>query len=283
MAIKIVTDSTADLSPELVQRFNIKVVPLSVVFGSQVFEDTPDFRGTKFHDKVKELKVHPKSTQATPADFIKVFKPILDAGDEAIYVALSSGLSGTINSAVNAVAELGAADRIHIVDSKNLSMGIGLLACRASEMVAEGLTADAIVKGLERLIPRVKVAFIVHNLDYLYKGGRLSVAQAVMGNLLNIHPMIGVADGKMSVIEKVRGKWEKALLELIAAQLGKPEKVDPHMISITHSAGTPEARFLNDKVAHIIPGANIVTTEAGAVISCHCGPGTIGILYIEKE
>lgn len=283
MAIKVVTDSTADLSPELVERFDIKVVPLSVIFGSQVFEDTPDFRGTKFHDKIKELKVHPKSTQATPADFVKMFKPILDAGDEVIYVALSSGLSGTINSAAKAAEELEAVDRIHIVDSKNLSMGIGLLACRAAEMVAEGLTADVIVKKLEQMVPRVRVAFIVHNLDYLYKGGRLSVAQAVMGNLLNIHPMIGVADGKMSVIEKVRGKWEKALLQLVAVQLGKPEKVDPHMISVTHSAADPEAKFLNDKVAEIIPEANIVTTEAGAVISCHCGPGTIGILYIEKE
>ncbi len=283
MAIKIVTDSTADLSPELIQRFNIIVVPLSVVFGSRVFADTTDFRGTIFYDKVKEMKVHPKSTQATPGDFTKVFKPILDAGDEVIYVALSSGLSGTINSAANAVEELGAVDRVHIVDSRNLSMGIGLLTCRAAEMVGKGQTADAIVKELERLVPRIRVAFIVHNLDYLYKGGRLNVAQAVMGNLLNVHPMIGVADGKMSVIEKVRGKWEKALLELVAVQLGKPEKVDPHMISITHSAGVPESKFLYDKVAKIVPEANIVTTEAGAVISCHCGPGTIGILYIEKE
>lgn len=283
MTVKIVTDSTADLSPELIQRFNITVVPLAVVFGSQVFEDSPDFRGAKFYDKVKELNVHPKSTQATPADFVKAFKPILDAGDEVIYVALSSGLSGTINSAGNAALELGAADRVHIVDSLNLSMGIGLLACRAAEMVAKDLSAGEIVKELERLIPRVRVAFVVHNLDYLYKGGRLSVAQAVMGNLLNIHPMIGVTDGKMAVIEKVRGKWEKALLELIAVQLGKPEKVDPHLISITHSAGIPEAKFLHDRVTKIIPEANIVTTEAGAVISCHCGPGTIGILYIEKE
>lgn len=283
MTVKIVTDSTADLSPELIQRFNITVVPLVVVFGSQVFEDSPDFRGAKFHDKVKELKVHPKSTQATPADFVKVFKPILDAGDEVIYIALSSGLSGTINSAGNAALELGAADRVHIVDSLNLSMGIGLLACRAAEMAAEGLPADEIVKELERLVPRVRVAFVVHNLDYLYKGGRLNVAQAVMGNLLNIHPMIGVADGKMSIIAKVRGKWEKALLELIAVQLAKPEKIDPHMISITHSAGIPESKFLRDRVTKIIPEANIVTTEAGAVISCHCGPSTIGILYIEKE
>lgn len=284
MSLRVVTDSTADLSPELIERYQISVVPLSVILGDQVFKDTPEVRGEAFYAKLRETGAFPKTTQATPSDFIEVFKPLLDAGHDIVYVGLSSGLSGTFESARLAVQELKASNRIRVIDSLNLSMGIGLLACRAAEFVAQGLSLDEVASRVEAMVPRVRVAFIVHSLEFLYKGGRLNVAQAVLGALLNIHPMISVSAGKMSVAEKVRGRWEHALDRMLEVQMGHPEKVEPVRISITHSAAPAEdVEYLCRKVKEAVPQAEVVSTLAGAVISSHCGQGTIGILYVEKE
>lgn len=284
MSLRVITDSTADLSPDLIKRFNIGVVPLSVILGDQVLSDTPELRGEAFYAKMRESGAFPKTAQPTPADFINVFKPLLDAGHEIIYVGLSSGLSGTMESARLAAEELKSAGRIRIIDSLNLSMGIGLLACRAAELAAQGLSVDEVAARVGAMVPRVRVAFIVHSLEFLYKGGRLNVAQAVLGALLNIHPMIGVSGGKMAVAEKVRGRWDRALERMLEVQIGSPEKVEPIRISVTHSASPAEdVDFLCREIRKAVPEAEVVVTEAGAVISSHCGPGTIGVLYIEKE
>lgn len=284
MSIRVVTDSTADLSDDLMRRFRIEVIPLNVALGDQVFKDTPELRGPAFYDKMKELGAFPKSSQPTPADIMEVFKPLLEAGDEIVYVGISSHLSGTLQTARLIVDEMNAGDHVRIVDSMNLSMGIGLLACRAAELAAEGLSLDEVANRVQAMASRTRVAFVVHSLEFLYKGGRLNVAQAVLGTMLNMHPMISVVDGKMVVPEKIRGRWERALDRMFEIQMARPESVEPIRISITHSAAPEsDALYLQKKVREAVPGAEVVITDAGAVISSHCGPGTIGILYVEKE
>ena len=173
MPIKIVTDSTADLSPELKSRYGIEVIPLVVHFGEEVYYDGVDLTQEEFLEKVKTSPHFPKTGQATPAAFLELFRRLLAEGNEVLYVGLSAELSGTYASACLAAQELGNAP-IATVDSRNLSMGIGILALHAAEMAEQGIPLQEIAARLTAMTPRVRTSFIVDTLDFLYKGGRLT-------------------------------------------------------------------------------------------------------------
>ncbi len=282
MSIKIVTDSTADLSPELINRYSIEIIPLSVYFGDQVYLDGKDLDPFSFMEKVKASPIFPKTGQATPADFIELFRHLLDQGHEILYVGLSSGLSGTVASASLAVQELSEAP-IAIVDSKNLSMGIGILALHGAEMAQNGIPLNEIAERLNKMVPGIKTSFIVDSMDFLYKGGRLSRTQAFIGNVLQIHPRIEVVDGKLFLAEKFRGSKVKANARLIEWATEKKELIHPRWISVTHCHADESAEFIADELRKMNLAQEVVITRAGAVISSHCGPGTVGILFIEKD
>ncbi|HBG15633.1 MAG TPA: fatty acid-binding protein DegV [Firmicutes bacterium] len=282
MSIKIVTDSTADLSPELLNRFSIEVIPLSVYFGDQVYLDGKDLSPKDFLEKVKTSPVFPKTAQVAPADFIDLFHRLLDRGHEILFIGISSGLSGTVSSASLAAQELSGAP-IAIVDSKNLSMGIGILALHGAEMAEKGAPLNEIAERLHKMVPKIKTSFIVDSLDFLYKGGRLSRTQALIGNVLQIHPRIEVVEGKLLMAEKFRGSKAKANTRLIEWATEKKETIDRRWISVTHCHAHDSAEFIAAELRKMNLAQEVVITQAGAVISSHCGPGTVGILFSQKD
>ncbi len=277
--IKIITDSTADLSPELLARFDITVVPLYVCFREQVYRDGVDLSAREFLSRVATSADFPRTAQPTPADFENVFRPLLDAGHELIYIGISSDLSGTIASAELACEQMGRPP-VEIVDSRNLSMGIGLLAIEAAKLVQCGLTRQAIAGAIQEMTPRVRTAFVVDTLEFLHKGGRLTTLQALVGGILNMHPLIAVEQGRLVAAEKIRGNRRRALDRIYEFCLPDPARARPGMISVTHCACRADAETLAAAIKRDIPVAEVVITEAGSVIASHCGPNTVGILYI---
>ena len=279
--IRILTDSTSDLPPELAEAYQIERVPLYVFFGEECFRDGVDFTHEEFWEKLKTTDVFPRTAQPSPADFMEVYRRLLDEGHEILFIGIGSTISGTISSALLAQQEFPGAP-IEVVDSYSLSMGIGVMCVHAGEMVARGMTLKEIAEELRKMVPRIRVSFIVDSLDYLYKGGRLSKTQAVLGNVLNIHPRIAMADGKLFAADKIRGK-RRAVKALVDWATAEPEKIDPLLVAVAHCDAEEEAEEIAGILREMGVAKQVVLTKAGAVISRHCGPGADGILFVARE
>jgi DegV family protein with EDD domain len=210
---------------------------------------------------------------------MEVYRRFLDEGHEILFIGIGSTISGTVSSALLAQQEFPGAP-IEVVDSLSLSMGIGLLCVHAGEMIARGMGLKEMAAELRKMVPRIRVSFIVDSLDYLYKGGRLSKTQAVLGNVLNIHPRIAMADGKLFAADKIRGK-RRAIKALLDWATG--EKIDPLMLVAAHCDAAAEVEEIAETLRGMGLAKEVVVGKAGAVISSHCGPGTVGILFIAQE
>jgi len=282
--VKIAVDSTLDLSKELIEEFDIDVWPLTLSFGpNEVYYDGIDITTEELYQKVEEKKVLPKTSAATPGELYKIFKQYLDDGYDLIYTGIGSKLSSSYNNAMMAREELEAEDRIEVIDSGNLSTGIGLLVLKACKYRDEGLNVHEIADEVRKFVPLVKSQFLVKTLDYLHKGGRCSGVAKLLGNILKIKPLIVVRDGSMSVGAKPRGKMINcisSLIDMLKEDLGN---IDEDFVFVTHSIADEEAAILVPQVKTLCPGMRVEETRAGGIISTHCGPGTIGILWINKE
>jgi DegV family protein with EDD domain len=225
----------------------------------------------------------PKTAAITPMEY-KVFRPWIEKGYDIVYVALSSNLSSSFQNANIAVREF-ENGRIFVVDSLNLSTGIGLLALQAAEYAMAGMDGRTIYEKVSELVPRTRVSFVIDTLEFLCMGGRCSSLQKWASSLFKIHPRIIVtSEGTMTVGEKFKGKREIVINGLLETAILKKDTIDPHRIFITHS-GCPdeELNYIKDKLKEALPNAEeILITRAGCTISSHCGPKTVGILYIEK-
>lgn len=264
----------------MIRRYDILIQPLFVNFGEETIVDG-ELSQQAFLEKIARSQDFPKTAHPSPTDFIQTFRQLLADGNEVIFIGLSSIISGTMSSATLALKELGDVP-VSLVDSRNLSMGIGLLALHAAAMAEAGKKRLEIIAGLEQMIPKVRTAFIVDSLEFLHKGGRLSAVEAFVGNILNIHPFIAMNEGKLTLTEKIRGRRDRALQRMLDWALTDRDKISPEWISVTHVACSDDAKQLADSLRRQTSGQNIVITEAGSVITSHCGPGTIGILFIEK-
>lgn len=283
--IKIITDSTSDLN-YLYDELDIKVLPLSVIFGDKAYLDGVDIKTQDIYDKVKETGILPKTAAIVPSVIIEEFKKWYDEGYDVIFTGISSKMSSTYQSAVLAakeVDELG--ERIFVVDSGNLSSGIGLLLCKAAMDRDKGLSAKEIVANMEYNVKRVKAQFAIETMEYLHKGGRCSGVARIFGTLLKIKPIIFVRDGSMTVGKKPLGKMTTALNAMLKMLEEDKEKnnVDPEFIFVTDSIAEESRAYLVPKVKELFPNSKVYSTVAGGVIASHCGPGTIGILYICKD
>lgn len=280
--VRIVSDSTCDLSPELIKKHGIAIVPLYVIFEGKAYKDGIDITTEELYKKVEELNTLPKTSAPSPMDFQKVFRKHIENGEDIIYIGLSSKISSTLQNARLAAQEF-PEGRIEIVDSENLSTGIGLLVMKAVDYAEEGLSASEIAARVRELVPRVRTRFIINTLDYLYKGGRCTALESFIGNLLNIKPVVSVRDGRMILEEKIRGKREKARSNMLENALADKENMMMERIFVTHSMDLEEAELLRESLQKEISGSEIIITDAGCVISSHCGPKTVGILYIKRE
>lgn len=279
--IKILTDSTSDLSPELIQKHDIGIIPIYVTFDEETYRDGVDMRAEDLFKKVEECGKLPKTAAASPGDFIKIFEPFIEQGDDIIYIALSSGLSSTYQNALMAAKNF-PDGRIEVVDSLNLSTGIGLLVMKAVDYVKEGLSLQEVAARVRECVPKVETEFVIDTLEYLYKGGRCSAMQNIVSSMLRIRPLIKVVDGKMIVGDKTRGKRERALENMLERSLAHQDHMDLTRVFVTHTAGLSDAEFLKAELEKRIDAREIIITEAGSVISSHCGPNTVGILFLKQ-
>lgn len=277
--INIVTDSTCDLSPELIAEHNITVLPLYVNFGEQSFRDGIDITTEEMYEKVKEHNQLPKTSALAPGVFHEVFSSF-PKDEDVIYMGLGSGFSVNFQTAALVSEEF---ENVYAVDSKNLSSGIGLLLLKMCKFRAEGQPTVQIIKNINRLIPLVRTQFAINTLEYLHMGGRCSGTSRIFGTLLKIKPIIRVVDNRMDVAKKPRGKFSKALNELLEYIEDDQDRLDKDCVMITHSLADEDAVYLREELNKRIEGLHIVETRASGVISTHCGPRTIGILYIVNE
>ncbi len=279
--IKIISDSTCDLSKELLEKYEIDIVPLYVNFNEESYKDLVDLNTEKMYSLVEKYNMLPKTSAASPGDFYKIFKKYLDLNYQIIYIGIGSKFSGTLTSAYTAKKMLESED-IFLIDSLNLSSGIGLLLLKAAKYKDEGISAEEIKEKVEKIVPKVRSQFVIDTLDYLYKGGRLSALSALMGGVLRIKPIIKVRDGIMKVGKKARGNIRKGINLLINEFIQLKDDIDQEFVMITHSLAYDSYLYIKDNLKEVSSIKNIYETNAGCVISSHCGKGTIGILYIMK-
>lgn len=280
--IKIITDSTSDLSVDILRKYDITVVPLYVNFGEEIFRDGIDINPEQLFMMVKERGVLPKTAAPSPFDFVKYFKTYIDQEFDIITITISAKMSSAYQNALLATSEF-PKGRIWVVDSQNLSTGIGSLVMIAAEMAKEGQSAEKITERLNTIIPRVRVNFIIDTLEYLYKGGRCNVVQHLFGTALRIRPIIGVQQGNMVVENKIRGEKKRALDKIIDKAVNNNSQIDYNRIFITYSRGCEEdVPYVNSYLHEAFPDKEILLTDAGCVISSHCGEGTIGVIHIQK-
>ncbi len=281
--VKIISDSTCDLSKELLERYDVDIVPLHVLMGDSEYEDGVDIAPDEIYAWSDANKTTPKTSAASLERVIEIFKPYIDNGREIVSFSISEEMSTSANVMRLAARELNAEKRIRVINSANLSTGIGLQVIEAALMAGEGKTAEEIERRIEEIKPRVRTSFVVDTLTYLYRGGRCSGLAAMAGGVLKLHPRISVADGKMSPGKKYRGNISKAVMDYVKDMEESLKNAEPSRVFITHSGCD---RQLLDTVRSYLEGLRvfeeILETRAGGVISSHCGPGTLGVLFIEK-
>jgi DegV family protein with EDD domain len=276
--MEIFADSCSDLSPELIQKFNIHVIPLGVIVGEETYSDGVDITPAQLFEQVKTTGKLPSTSAPSTGAFIKAFEQC----DSGIYISISSKLSASNQNAQIAVKNLPGKD-IRVVDSLNLSTGIGLLVLTAAELRDQGKSLDEIEKTLQGKILKVNTSFVIDTLDYLYMGGRCTSMEHLMGSLLKIRPIIEVKlDGSLGVKEKVSGSRKKALDSMLNEFKRKLPNVDLNRVFLTHAVSDVDAVYLKDELLKLAPIKEICITNAGATISSHCGPNCIGILFMSK-
>lgn len=282
--VKIIADSTCDLSQDLLERYNVATIPLHILLGEEEYEDGVSLLPEDIYRWADEHKTTPKTSAPSVDTVMQVFRPPLSAGEDIVCFAISESMSTSTNVMRLAAMQLGAESRVRVIDSANLSTGIGLLVLEAAQMAADGKSADEIVTKIERLKPLVRASFVVDTLTYLHRGGRCNGLAAMAGSVMKLHPKIVVSDGKMSSSKKYRGKIGSVIMAYVRDMEEQLLAADRKRVFITHS-GCPEETI--DEVKAYLQSLSyfgeILVTRAGGVISSHCGPGTLGVLFIDGE
>lgn len=281
--IKILADSCCDLTPEQVRQHDITIIPLYVMLGDKVYRDRVDIQPQMIYEHFRKTGTTPKTSAANVQDYLDVFRPFVEAGDELIYIGISLGFSCTVTNARLAAAEFPDA-KIACIDSKNLSTGIGLLVLRAAEMAEAGLPFEKVVSKTETLTDYTRASFILEKLDYLRAGGRCSLLAAVGAQMLSIKPEIAVRGGLMSNRSKFRGSMTACGVKYASGLLENINQIDKRRAFVTYTEDTdPE---IVDSVYQTALAANyfdeVVQSHAGCVVTSHCGRNTIGLLFIDK-
>ncbi|CAN7561800.1 DegV family protein [Paenibacillus sp. LjRoot153] len=279
--VRIFTDSTCDLNDELLRHYQIEVVPLYVIFEEQSFKDRVHINANQLFELVTQTGKLPKTAAPSPGDFEHAFAPFIEADEDIVYIGLSSELSSTIQNAMIAAGSF-PDGRIRVIDSRNLSTGIGVLVVKAAHAALEGRSSSEIQTIVTSFIDKIEVSFIIDTLEYLHKGGRCSSVQAFFGSLLKIRPIVQVIHGAMQLTDKIRGKREKALKQLLVNALAFKDDMDTDFMFITHAQAYEEAAYVKEQFELHTNVKNVFLTETGCVVSSHCGPHTLGIVFAKK-
>ncbi len=282
--VKIISDSTCDLSPELVAKYDIDILPLHILLGEDEFEDGKTITPEQIFKWADEHKTTPKTSAPSLEKAIELFRPYVEEKREIVCFSISSSMSTSGNVMRLAAEELEASDLITVIDSANLSTGIGLLVIEAALMAKAGKTASEISTAMEELKPWVRASFVVDTLTYLYRGGRCNAVAAMAGSVLKLHPKIVVENGAMDANKKYRGKLASVILSYAKDMENDLKTAKPDRVFITHSGCDPEVvNAVRSYLESLSIFQEILETRAGGVISSHCGPGTLGVLFIAQK
>jgi EDD domain protein, DegV family len=276
-------DSTCDLDDTLKERYEVNCHPLHIILGDKQYNDGVDITPDNIYDTYQKHRILPKTSAPNLLEYIDYFKKWTDEGCEVIHLSLGSGISSSYQNCCIAAQELG---NIYPIDSGNLSTGIGLLVIEAAERITKGMTAAQIYQEVNELKTKVHASFVIDSLTYLYEGGRCSALSALGANLLNIKPCIEVdnSSGKMRVGKKYRGVLSKVLQYYTMDKLNEQADLKLDRIFITHSGISPEnINLVRKTIEEMFDFKEILVTRAGCTISSHCGPNTLGILFISNE
>ncbi len=281
--IKICTDSCVDINKNQIEENNIYVFPLSIILGDKEYLDGVDISPKDIFSYVEKTGQLPKTAARSIEDFKAFFSDLLKDGSEVIYMGISSKLSSAFSYAKQAKEELNN-DKLHIVDSKSLSTGIGLLVLYASSLAKSGKSAIEICNLIEKQADLNQASFVVDKLDFLYKGGRCSAMARFGANLLKIKPRLELIDGKIENTGKYMGKFNSVIYKYIDDMLSIHSNVKKNLCFITHTC--KDLAFVEEVVNYVKSKnifENVVSSVAGSTISCHCGENTLGILYLLEE
>ena len=279
--IGIASDSTCDLSKELTDRYEISILPLHVILDEKEYKDGVDITSKEIYEWSDRVKKTPKTAAFSPAEAEDFLKEQMEKYDELIFFAISDSMSASRSVMQIAANTLGLEDRVFVIDSMNLSTGIGLLVVQAAVLTKEAENAQEVVDEILRLRPKVRASFVVDTLVYLYRGGRCSGTAALLGSAIKLHPSIHVIDGSMQVGKKYRGNMDRVVKNYVDDQIGLMKGAMKDRIFITHS-GSDEAivNAVKEELGELGYFKEVIETRAGGVISSHCGPGTLGVLFI---
>jgi len=288
--VRIITDSTSDLNEELYNKYGIDIISLKINFGCETYVDRKTINSKKLFEMVKEKGILPKTAAPTILEIVDMFKKHLDAGEDIIFCPISSEFSSTFANGIIAIKELPEEQqkRVRCLDSRSLSSGIGLILCAMGELSIKGKGLDEVYKEGESMVDRVNAEFVVDTMEYLFKGGRCSGVSYYFGSKLFLHPVIRVENGGMVVHKITRGKLIKGMdfqINEFTKQL-KVNNVIFDKIFITSPFGAEKLdEYMMKKVKELVGpehADNVIATPAGSIVSSHCGPDTIGLLYVTK-
>lgn len=280
--VKIFSDSTSDLPQGWKDTFNIGIVPLYVVFEEGTYKDGEDITPEEVYRRVAASGVLPKTAAPSPADFIAAFHPVISRGDDIVYISLSSSLSSTYQNALLAAGEF-PEGRVQVIDSQTLCGGIALLVMKAVRASEKGHSAIEIAAMLKHSRNLVETEFVVDTLDYLYMGGRCSGMQNFIGSLLKIRPVLKLVDGSIVPISKIRGKKEKAVEQMLQNALVNVDRMDKELLIVVHTLAEEDALYLEAALREKTQVNEIAILNAGCVIGSHCGPHTVGLMYMLQD
>ena len=281
--IVITADSTCDLPQELIDKYDIKIIPLSILLGEKVYHDGVDIKPSDIYDFVEKTGELPKTAAVTPSEYHEVFKCFADDGKKIVHIGFSSALSSSYQNACVAAEEF---ERVYCVDSKNLCTAMGLLVLKACDYREEGMDAKRIADKVNRLVPKVSATFVLDGLEYLHKGGRCSSVAKFGANVLGIKPSIAVdtQTGRLDMAKKYRGKTELVYKQYITDRINEIKRIQPDRVVIANSGGVPAdtIAFAKGMLEGRDKFEQVILADAGCTISSHCGPKTLAIFYIKK-
>ena len=281
MRVKITADSTCDLPADIIEKYNIGITPLYIIKDDKQYKDRLEINVNDIFEYVESGKGITRSNAINISEYQEYFSNWLKECDAIIHLNLSAALSACNQSAVVAAEDF---DNVYVVDSRNLSTGSGLSVLKAAIMANEGKSADEILSELNTIIPKVEASFVIGTLKYLHLGGRCSSLQALGANLLKLNPCIGVVDGKMDVAKKYRGSFDKIILQYVEDRLKDRDDIDDTRVFVTYPPTMSDELVSKvvDKIKSLRNFGEIICCDAGCVVSNHCGPICLGVLFIRK-
>lgn len=284
--IHIYADSTNDLGPELIARHNIRIIPLYVNMGDKTYTDWVDITPDELYAWSDEHNTTPVTAAFSVGDAENALKEAIAAGEDVIYFGISSHLSASCSIFRIAAENLDYSDHVAVIDSKNLCTGIGLLILKAAAMIEAGETDLRKVEAyVNSFVPYVRTTSVIETLTYIHRGGRCSAATALIGSALKIKPKITVIDGKLGVAKKYRGKQSDVIRKYYEDLEPLLKNADPDNVFVSHTGRLPQEIIdeIADKVRSLDHFKNVHVTRAGSVVTIHCGPGTLGVFYVDSK